>query len=184
MGKKRELRGSELKLLRYLASRRWCSTTLTGDEAKIARFLKGRGIVSQDNERSPFQITVDGLVEIAKSGQVTIFDPAQLVERWSEVYKMASPVLKRISVRNVDIYGHIDPSRPWENITCNVELAESDNIWISEFGHTARWILYAINRWLDCELSGEGSYSYHHLTKRLEEWTFPDGAKLKELMGK
>jgi len=168
MGKKRALREEELRLLRYLAARKGCSNMLFGADLAMAKFLKGRGLLSQDNEHAPYQITIDGMVEVAKSGQFSTYNPIRLMERWCTVVRLANPTLYRMARGNTQLYSWIDPAKPWENVENLTYLRAREDLWTDKDRGRATAIVSRIHKWLDSELAGEVSF-YEPLIEMLSE---------------
>lgn len=135
---KRKLKEGELQALRFLATRVGVGTpTYDMLQPSTARFLLGRGLVyeKKDPVFQKYEITQEGLFEIARSGRVTVYDPVDLVNRYRRIFEALKPMLDKRSLRVVGLMEYIDPSFPHRNLENLAFLRKDDGLWMrSTFG--------------------------------------------------
>jgi len=183
MGAKRPLKEHELQALRHLAARRGFSSSV---DPKTGRFLKNRGLVSQDNDHAPFQITMGGLVEIAKSGRILPYDAMRIAREYVDIQRQARYLLNHMAIRVVFLNEWFDPSRPWELIENLAVLRMSPHLWRNEFDFSAKCILNLIQKWVESELDGEFDLADDRLAglkSALFEWKFDGAMRLRARIG-
>ena len=175
---KRKLKEGELQALRFLATRVGVGTpTYDMFDPPTARFLVGRGLVRAMKgmlfER--YEITEEGLLEIARSGRLTLFDPAYLVERYREILKEIKPILDVRSTRVVGIADYIDPCYPHRNLENLMFLRKEEHLWRAGSRGEADFLLCLVSSWLTHTIEGNET-----IAKGSESRVFAEVERLKK----
>jgi hypothetical protein len=152
----RPLKEEELRYLRILALRIGVPCTL-GYDTKILSFLTKRGLVEEVpvNSRSAVQITDKGLMEVAKSGRFTLYDPALLLKRYFYLHPRLKSKLNPMSLRVIGLQDYLNPEKPWEVVRNLTYLQMDQDLWRQSCGSQPMMILGNVLRWYESELSGE-----------------------------
>ncbi len=157
---KRKLKEEELHALRHLATRVGVGApTYDIYDAATGKFLLGRGLVRVMEGRvfARHEITEEGLLEIARSGRVTLYDPAYLVNKYREIYEAVKPPLSDRANRVVGLYEYIDPSFPHRNLENILFLRHEEYLWKAGSRGEADFLLAIVRDWLANTIEGHAT---------------------------
>lgn len=166
MSRPRPLNEKELQFLRRLAFRKgvpehkyYANHTGSG-LGNTQAFLAKRGLV--EDVKHPcgtgIAITEKGMIEVAKSGRFTPYDPALVMERYSAILPKFKAKLSGMALRVVGLQEWWNPDEPWELIRNLTFLRAEDNLWRSSAHFAPMSLISDVQHWLEAELRGAEGY--------------------------
>jgi hypothetical protein len=156
----RPLKEEELQYLRRLAMRRGLPATVWIKDVSVHRFLHKRGLVEDEDAviSSGASITREGMIEVAKSGRFTPYDPALIMDRYNAILSKLKAKLSGMALRVVGLQEWFNPDEPWELIRNLTFLRTEQNLWRSSSWFAPVGLLAEVQNWLEAELRGADGY--------------------------
>ena len=156
----RPLKEEELQFLRRLAMRRGLPATVWIKDVSVHRFLHKRGLVENEDAviSSGASITDQGLMEVAKSGRFTPYDPALIMDRYNAILPKLKLKLSGMALRVVGLQEWFNPDEPWELIRSLTFLRTEQDLWRSSAHFAPVSLLSDVQHWLEAELRGADKY--------------------------
>jgi len=171
---KRKLTEEELQALRHLAMRVGLGTPVCKElEPATAKFLSNRGLVRliKGEIFSKYEITHEGLSEIAASGRTTLYDPRDLFFRYKSIFDTVKPLLDRMSLRVMGLMEYVDPAYPHRNLENILFLRKDEGLWRREHFGDADMLLGKLSNWLSNTIEGNletAAYDEKNLMSKAE----------------
>lgn len=160
MSKPRPLNEKELQFLRKLAFRKGVPEHKHFQDKHVLALVLKRGLV--EDVMHPcgegIAITEKGMIEVAKSGRFTPYDPAVVMERYSSILPKFKAKLSDMALRVVGLQEWLSPDEPWNLIKNLTFLRVDQNLWRSSAHFAPMSLISDVQHWLEAELRGADGY--------------------------
>jgi len=160
MSRPRALNEKELQFLRRLAFRKGVPEHKHFQDKHVLALVLKRGLV--EDVKHPcgdgIAITEKGMIEVAKSGRFTPYDPALVMERYSAILPKFKAKLSGMALRVVGLQEWWNPDEPWELIRNLTFLRMEENLWRNSAHFAPMSLIADVQHWLESELRGAEGY--------------------------